>query len=469
MKTRVLSLLLALALLLPCFLACNNTDTPFSTEGGTISGDSMQNVDREEAAETEPDYSDYILPEETDNLTIYGFPFYDDTLRRALDLFQERYPEVKIDYQLLGEDEYQTRLRTEIPAGRGPDVLIGNSSILPDIYKTMSTGIFTDCGPYMANDPEYCPEDYYEGVTKGGVMFGKQYLLPITFGMGCLLTTRELLEENGIRPDSLADWDGFISACIRYHENNPEKRLFNIGSSYNLYYLSELFFRCGFRMIDYEKNEVSFDENRFREMVELCRLYCFPTVPEDLVWGEGSLNLRDRECFFLNETTSSISQILNECYLIDLDIREAPVLLSVPNEKGGVSAKMVTYAAIPEASRNKLNAWRFTKIMLSDEIQVEPQEGNWLGTAFGVGNPVRKESLHRIADTFQKYFYPDTDEIVEAYLSTADRINDAVMLPPIMKKYVQESMVPYIKSKDGSNYEKQLAKLKSTLELYKDE
>ena len=468
MKTRILSLILTIALLLPAYAGCKSEP---AADFGEPSGVTAQTDASNEKEPNYPatDYSDFVMPEETDSLTIYGYSFYDDTLRRALDLFQRRYPDVKIDYQLLGEDEYMTRLRAEIPAGQGPDVLIGNSSVLPDIYKTMSTGIFTDCAPYMANDPEYCPEDYYDGVVKGGAMFGKQYLFPITFGIGCLLTTRNLLEENGISPDSLADWNGFLSACIGYHENNPGKRLFNIGSSDNLCYISELFSRCGFHLIDYEKNAVSFDEDRFREMVDLCRLYCFPTVPEDLVWGGGSLNLRDRECLFVSETTSKLSLILNDCYLIVDEVREEPILLCVPDENGGISANIVTFAAIPRASQNKLNAWHFIKILLSDEIQAEPQKSGWLGTAFGVGNPVRKESLRRMADSFLNQFYPGMDKIAEVYLGTADCIVDAVMLPPVVEKYVKDSMIPYIKSKDGSNYEKQIEKLKSTLELYKDE
>ncbi len=48
-------------------------------------------------------------------------------------------------------------------------------------------------------------------------------------------------------------------------------------------------------------------------------------------------------------------------------------------------------------------------------------------------------------------------------------VTDAIMLPQILKKYVNDYMTPYITSNDGANYDNQFEKLKNTLNLYKDE
>ena len=157
-----------------------------------------------------------------------------------------------VDYQLLSPDEYETRIRAEIPAGRGPDVLLGDVAILPDIYKTMSTQVFTDLGGFMAKDEEYNPDDYYGSVMKGGIMLGCQYLLPVTFGVNCVMTTQELLDENGISTDSLRTWEGFRSACGTFHANHPGARLFSHFAPQYYYTVAFLEDR-GIRMIDYEK------------------------------------------------------------------------------------------------------------------------------------------------------------------------------------------------------------------------
>ena len=155
---------------------------------------------------------------------------------------------------------------------------------------------------------------------QGAIAVDKQYFLPLSFGMGVFMTSRELLEENGIEPEALGTWDGFCRACRKYRENNPGGRLFNVGCDLNLYYLSDLFHSSGFRMIDYEKNEVSFDEARFREMVDLCRLYCTPTVPEDLVRSFDSPELYEewtRRSELLHQNLASSR--LTECIALPED------------------------------------------------------------------------------------------------------------------------------------------------------
>ncbi|MBR4895248.1 MAG: hypothetical protein IKZ41_02390, partial [Clostridia bacterium] len=67
------------------------------------------------------------------------------------------------------------------------------------------------------------------------------------------------------------------------------------------------------------------------------------------------------------------------------------------------------------------------------------------------------------------FYSLSTEEDREAFCHLAEEVTDAVMMPTIIVKYVTQYMGSYITSKDGSNYDKVFAKLKCTLELYKDE
>lgn len=462
MKNRILSLMIALTLLLPFLTACESTDTP-STSGGNTSGktaqSSVQNTEGSEevnATETEPDYSWFEMPEETDTLTIYGYSFYDNTLREAIDLFETKYPYVKVDYQRLGEEEYTERLRAEIPAGRGPDVFFGEPSVLPDIYKTMSTGIFTDLAPYMECDEECSPSDYFENVLKGGIMFEKQYLLPLTIGLNLYITTENILAENGIEPDSLQTWEGFLNAGTVFHENNPDKPL--ISWDGKQYYIGMLFKGCGFRLIDYENNAISFDETRFRQIFELSRLYCYPKQPADLTYGDEVNELTRGDCLFINTGKSNVLLLTNKYWSLRNKNKQKPILVCIPNKEDGVSAQILNYAAIPEASQNKMNAWRFIKILLSPELQGDKIQGTF-ATAYPVGLSVNKESALAMLSA------AGLDDII----ALMNKITDAVMLPPVISGYISQYMVPYITSNDGSNYDKQFGQLMNALELYKDE
>ncbi len=450
---RILSLLLTLALLLPCFTACESGGTPSASDGTTTSKPA-QNADHEEAVEA--DYSDFEMPEETDSLTVYSYSFYNSLMQKAVSLFREKYPDVNIDLQKFGEDEYKEQLRAEIPAGRGPDVFFGEPSVLPDIYKTMSTGIFTDLAPYMENDGEFSSDEFYEGILGGGRMFGKQYLLPLAVGLNLYMTTREILMGNGVEPDSLRTWEGFCDACAAFHEKNPGKPLISYDG--NHYYISQLFISSGFRLIDYENNAVAFDETRFRQLFDLSRLYCYPKQPADLAYGDEANELTRGDCLLAKTDTSGVLLLMSRYWSLRNKNKQNPVFVCIPNVDDGISAQIVNYAAIPEASQNKLNAWQFVKILLSPELQGDDGSGA-LDSAYPVGLSVHRESVSAMLSD------AGLDDVAELM----ERITDAVMLPPVISGYINQYMVPYIKSADGSNYDKQFAQFKNALELYKDE
>ena len=366
MKTYILSLILTIALLLPCLTACEGGEG-LSPTGGIISGNPANNADDEEAAETEPDYSDFELPEATDTLTVYSYSFYNNVLQRAVSIFQEKYPDVNVDIQRLGSDEFATRIRAEIPAGKGPDVLFGAPVHLPDVYKTMSTGLFMDLGGFMEKDEEFSSDDFYDGILKGGRMYEKQFILPLTMGIELFMTTEELLNEIGIERDYLGTWEGFYEAGTAFHEHYPEKPLLNYDD--NQYYLTRLFHGCGFHLIDYENDRISFDETRFRQMIDLSRLYCYPKQPADVTPGLQAEGLAEGNCLFICEDSASLLLLAADCWDVRDGYKKTPVFVAIPNESGGVTARIINYAAIPEGSENKLNAWRFIKILLSPDLQ----------------------------------------------------------------------------------------------------
>ena len=66
--------------------------------------------------------------------------------------FEVRYPEITLEQYPLDTEDLDSamdRLRTELMAGRGPDVLIDNGTMLPDLYKSIAGGMLADLGPYM--------------------------------------------------------------------------------------------------------------------------------------------------------------------------------------------------------------------------------------------------------------------------------------------------------------------------------
>ena len=131
--------------------------------------------DSADAPETEPDYSWFSMPEETNELIIYTpGSTYSSVMIPALEIFKKLYPEIEVSYQTYDTDEYQTMIRTEVPAGKGPDLVLLSSITFPDIYKTMSTDIFEDLNPYFGTDEGISLSEFVRPVMDGGVLNGKR-------------------------------------------------------------------------------------------------------------------------------------------------------------------------------------------------------------------------------------------------------------------------------------------------------
>ena len=153
---RTLSLLIAVLTMIPLSAGCGTEEeTDTTSEVGNAAEEETEYVQTWES----PDYSDFEMPGETNELVVYS----DGTasfLPEAIGLFKKQYPEVNVVTKALGQDEYLDILRTEIPAGKGPDLLVSTAKELPDVYKTMVTGIFEDLNPYFSNDGEIDLSDF---------------------------------------------------------------------------------------------------------------------------------------------------------------------------------------------------------------------------------------------------------------------------------------------------------------------
>ncbi len=293
-----------------------------------------------EFIETESDYSWFEMPSETDTLVIYSADLLSLAISPAVDIFEKLYPEVRVEWHNLSPEEFEAQIRTEIPSGKGPDLLYANGSTLPDVYKTMSAKLFEDLCPYMVCDEEFRTEDYIEGIMDGGVLQGKQYLLPVSHSPSLLTTSEELLAEAGVTLDELATYDGFIDACTHFHDVFPESNVFvDLGpydlDSLNLQYLWDF---SGFHPIDYENNAVAMNEASFRRALDLCRLYSGndpnkdPYPVSDYILAGCLLN---RDCLFTYFGNTPL--LMKDTRDLLTDGGETVVFMTPPDIDGGKS------------------------------------------------------------------------------------------------------------------------------------
>ncbi len=458
MKTRMLSLLLALLLLLPVLVGCDSetVSSPSPQGGGSAK---PADADAVGQTETEPDYSWFEMPEETDTLVLYSSGLNTSTINHAVDIFKRKYPEVNVDWHRLGEDEFVTQIRAEIPAGKGPDLLYASGSDFSDIYKTMSTGVLEDLNPYIANDPDFNLDDYIEGIMEEGLYGGARYILPVSHRSQPLVTTEEALAEIGCTVDDIRTFSGFLDAANRYKEQYPENNAI-VNYSRGGYDASNIlmFYQCcGFRFIDYEAGEIVLNEERFREMIDYCKSIHGGKADQKEKNDSEEVKLKKRTCLFVEGPGDPLT--IEQIWRKIKSFNENPVMITIPDISDGKTTMIQTIGAIPKGSSNKRNAWRFLKILLSEDIQ---SNANALFALF----PVNKTAVRQYL--IDGAFFTETEmgvvDQAEAYLQDFDH---AIFYSPLIYTYVRDNIMPYITG--GKTYEECYKKLLNTLELYKDE
>ena len=427
-----------------------------------------------EAPETEPDYSWFSMPEETNELIIYTpGSTYSSVMIPALEVFKELYPEIEVSYQTYDTDEYQSMIRTEVPAGKSPDLVLLSSITFPDIYKTMSTDIFEDLNPYFGTDEGISLSEFVRPVMDGGVLNGKRSIVPLNYLMPLMLTTESILEECGLTAESLNTCDGFSEGAARFKENYPDATLFFDMAQGFAPYLTDirtLYKNFGFNFIDYEEGTVDIDEARFRQCMDLVKLYYDPDydVTDMSKWDISDYSaggsLPRRLCPYDDYSALNYLDYKNSCLWLRI-AGEEPVLFLQSNQHDGVTAEMDLCAAIPRSSPNKANAWKLLKILLSDEIQGGHDENRRGGSYFWNGFPVRLSSAKSALDRGED-MTPDGPEFDE-FVSLIQSPTEALLIPQAYRQFINEEMMPYIRGE--KSWEDCWRSFLNTVELYKDE
>lgn len=125
-----------------------------------------------------------------------------DATLKVIEMFQEKYPHIKISPEYMGNDGYFDKLATQIAGGNPPDLMqLGNN--YPDY---VAKDALMDLTPYIGQ--EIHVENFDENVIEAGAMDGKQYGISLGSNVLGLIYNKPLLEKAGLQPpkDNMT-WD----------------------------------------------------------------------------------------------------------------------------------------------------------------------------------------------------------------------------------------------------------------------
>jgi len=133
----------------------------------------------------------------------------------AIARFREKYPDVNLDEQISGTDEYLTQFNVGAASGSVPDVFMMNGS---DVDGLSAGGLVGDISDALTADAEWNDintEAMLTEFTRDGKIYGMPYGQIITH---VIFWNENLFAEAGIEtfPDS---WDGFLEAIDKLKES----------------------------------------------------------------------------------------------------------------------------------------------------------------------------------------------------------------------------------------------------------
>ena len=213
MKRKLLAGLLVAALSVAALTGCGGnageaSKGSGSDTGGTSSGEVKENDSAEgaQAADESVAGSGDVI-----ELTMWGSWGGDQVgqLEKQLENFNTSQSQYHVTYAV--QDSMEQKLLTAIASNEVPDIVL---------WDRFNTGVYAPKGAlaslddYIAKDNIDMSQFYAPAVdelTSGGVVYG----IPLTVDSRILFYNKDMLEEAGVDPASITDWDSLREAAIK--------------------------------------------------------------------------------------------------------------------------------------------------------------------------------------------------------------------------------------------------------------
>ena len=317
---------------------------------------------------------------------------------------------IEVRIQRLPDDKAERKieiqkLRTEIMAGKGPDVYLIDGGeeygeeflpLLENPYQTMQGGALAPLDALMEEDSYWEDDTYSDVILKAGQYDGHQYILPMSVSYYVLPRETDMEE---MTEDTLGEW-------LEQARNSQDIRLKTAFWS-SLWAQSARWMQPA---ADYERGEVLFNKEKWIKFSD--QYFKFHIDVGEEVHETGNwYNFEMLSSAVFSDKTSSI----------DLQV--------VPDLEGRKMASIQTYGAVGMSSDLKQEAYDFLMLFLNDRSQkysrehsegsmILPQIYGYFDSAF---IPVQESA-------FEAWMHYPPDEELEKMLQSFHELDGAYFL-----------------------------------------
>ena len=313
------------------------------------------------AGDTTSDVSDSVgtsagtePPLESGELLIWYDTCSKDYMMGLITEFQRKYPGIEViteDYSDMIIPDYRTKLAGELMAGGGPDIVLSNhdnNNVVQNLTKLLQNGIFLDVNTLGVDF-----SDCNQAVLASGVYEGGQYMIPLNYSLGLMLTTEERIDTYNLVCDG--DLLAFADSL---------KSIYDSGKYVFLdYFATDFLYRQnGMTLIDHANRDLMDDNDQKAILHRLADAYdgLFPDIFEDgmsvsymFYRNLNQYNNSEIEAFLSGDLTFLASMgkfgALDQLMMIGaystkiMEAGETPYLTSLPTADGDASSPVVNW------------------------------------------------------------------------------------------------------------------------------
>lgn len=187
--------------------------------------------------------------------------------------FQKAYPDVEVEYIVVADNEFDTKLQTMIGAGECPDVFYCS---IDKMMKYAATGNLYNLSEYVENNEIFKPDNVwsclndlyrFDGENQGK---GDVYALPKDVSAFPIFYNVDLFKAAGVTPPTAQDpwdWNDFLEAAKKLTSGEGDSKVYGTGA----YSLESAVWSNGAEWVDPETlSKVEITDPAFTEALQWC-------------------------------------------------------------------------------------------------------------------------------------------------------------------------------------------------------
>lgn len=293
------------------------------------------------------------------NLTYWGLWEEKEIVKPLIDQYQQKYPNVKIDYQKMSPQDYRDKLLARSKIGQGPDIFRFHNTWLPEI-RDLAAPIPNS----IMSNSEFESTFYkiHQRDLKDDT--NHYYGIPLTIDGLVLVYNDDLLKKSGIQAPP-STWDDITNMLPKLTSKDKKGQFINtglaIGTTSNVEHFSDIF---ALLLIQNGGSITALDSEEAIGALEVYRKFA---ESQNDFWNDSMPNSLTA---FIQE---KVAMILVPSWQI-LSIKNAnPELkvkvVPVPAGPDGNPVSISNYwvEGVSKNSSNQLEAWKFLKYLVQKE------------------------------------------------------------------------------------------------------